>query len=214
MAMALRVVVPPHPLLKHWLTVLRDQHTPAPLYGTAMAELGRWLSYEALRDWLPHRSIDVETASGPAQGQIVDASVPLLAVLALPTGMGLWQGAQSVLPAAQLGTVALEGSDLRQVTLPQPITANTGVLLFWSALGDPDPLLVLLDHLAQQGVSGQRLRLVTAIAAAPALHEIGERHEALTIYTAAIDPDLDHSGQISPGIGDVSSRLLGFGGNH
>ena len=214
MAMALRVVVPPHPLLNHWLTVLRDQHTPTPLYATAMAELGRWLSYEALRDWLPHRQISVETVGGPAQGQIVDASVPLLATLTLPAAMGLWQGAQAVLPSAQLGSVALEGATLRLINLPQPITANTGVLLFWSALADPEPLLVVLDHLAQQGVAGQRLRLITAVAAAPALHEIGERHEALTIYTAAIDPELDAAGQIRPGIGDVNSRLLGFASSH
>ena len=60
MAMALRVVVPPHPLIGHWLAVLRDRHTPGPLYASATTELGRWLSYEALRDWLPHRSIQVD----------------------------------------------------------------------------------------------------------------------------------------------------------
>ena len=59
MAMALRVVVPPHPLIGHWLAVLRDRHTPGPLYASATTELGRWLSYEALRDWLPHRSFSV-----------------------------------------------------------------------------------------------------------------------------------------------------------
>ena len=53
MAMSLRVVVPPHPLIGHWLTMLRHRETPAALYATALQELGRWLTYEALRDWLP-----------------------------------------------------------------------------------------------------------------------------------------------------------------
>ena len=44
MSMSLRVVVPPHPLIAHWLTVLRDQQTPSPLFATAMAELGHWLT--------------------------------------------------------------------------------------------------------------------------------------------------------------------------
>ena len=47
MAKTLRVVVPPHPLIAHWLTVLRHAGTPAALFATGMEELGRWLSYEA-----------------------------------------------------------------------------------------------------------------------------------------------------------------------
>ena len=44
MSKALRVVVPPHPLIGHWLTLLRDRDTPSALFATAMAELGRWLT--------------------------------------------------------------------------------------------------------------------------------------------------------------------------
>ena len=64
MAMSLRVVVPPHPLIGHWLTMLRHRETPPALYATAMQELGRWLTYEALRDWLPHRREPIPTANG------------------------------------------------------------------------------------------------------------------------------------------------------
>ena len=210
MAMALRVVVPPHPLLNHWLMLLRDPQTPVPLYGTAMAELGRWLSYEALRDWIPTREMSVQFGMKVVSGQVIDASVPLLAVVAVPESLGLWQGGQQVLPAAQLGTLCCSAGTLSHVTLPNAIPERCGVLLYWSALAEPEPLLAVLDHLASLGVHGQRLRLITAVAAAPALHSIGEVHEALTIYTAAIDPDLDVSGGISPGIGAVAERLLGF----
>ena len=210
MAMALRVVVPPHPLLNHWLTVLRDPQTPTPLYGSAMAELGRWLSYEALRDWLPLRQLSLETPHGLVEAQVVDPAIPLLAITALPGGVGLWQGAQAVLPSALQGHVSVSSRGLDWSSLPDEIPRTCGVLLFWSALGDPEPLLQMLDRLADLGVSGQRLRLITAVVAAPALHEIGQRHEALTLYTAAIDPDLDEQGQIRPGIGQVATRLLGF----
>ncbi|MEB3173246.1 MAG: uracil phosphoribosyltransferase [Cyanobacteriota bacterium] len=214
MAMALRVIVPPHPLLSHWLTVLREPQTPQPLVSTALTELGRWLTYEALRDWLPQREISLDADGASCRGQVVDASVPLLAISAVPGGLGLWQGGHSVLPAAQWGHIAVAGGTLSLCSLPASISAQTGVLIYWSQLAEPEPLLVLLDHLAAQDVSGARLRLITTIAAAPALQAIGERHGSLSIYTAAIDPDLDELGRIHPGVGELDHRLIGFNQAH
>jgi uracil phosphoribosyltransferase len=214
MAMALRVIVPPHPLLSHWLTVLREPQTPQPLVSSALTELGRWLTYEAVRDWLPQRPLTVETAAGSTQGQVVDASVPLLAISGIPGGLGLWQGGQAVLPAAQIGHVQITAERIALRSWPESITPNTGVLLYWSQLAEPEPLLQLLDALAEQDVTGTRLRLITTLAAAPALQAIGERHGSLSIYTAAIDPDLDENGQIRPGVGALDQRLIGFSNCH
>ena len=108
MSMSLRVVVPPHPLIGHWLTLLRDRETPTPLFATAMTELGRWLTYEAVRDWLPQRGVEVHTPSGRCEGQVVDGALPLLAIPVLRGGLGLWQGAQTVLPAARVALVGLD----------------------------------------------------------------------------------------------------------
>jgi uracil phosphoribosyltransferase len=210
MAMALRVVVPPHPLLSHWLTVLRDGQTPQPLYATAMTELGRWLTYEAMRDWLPRRQVPISTAMAQTQGEVVDAAIPLLALIGLRAGLGLWQGGQSVLPAALVGHLSATADDGVTAALPDPLPQGCGVVLFWGELAEPEPLLQVLDSLAQRGITGPRLRLITAVAAAPALHRIGEAHGELTLHCAAIDPDLDEQGTISPGIGTIETRLFGF----
>ena len=55
MSMSLKVIVPPHPLIKHWLSILRDPDTPNILYSTGYEQIGKWLTYEALRDWLPYK---------------------------------------------------------------------------------------------------------------------------------------------------------------
>ena len=44
-----------------------------------MEELGRWLTYEALRDWLPHRRDTVQTPLASTEGTVIEAGV-LLAV--------------------------------------------------------------------------------------------------------------------------------------
>ena len=207
MVMALRVVVPPHPLIGHWLGVLRDRHTPSSLYASATAELGRWLTYEAVRDWLPHRRIQLETPLAAAEADVVDPAVPLLALPLLTAGLGLWQGGQTVLPSAQV--LHLQES-LGVITPPAgPILPRCGVLLFVAELGDGESLLQLLDDLSALGVTGDRLRVITSLASGPGLKAVGERHGSLTIYAAGIDPDLNEVGAIVPGIGDVRQRLFG-----
>ena len=197
MAMSLRVVVPPHPLIGHWLTVLRHRETPPPLYATAFQELGRWLTYEALRDWLPHRRDTVLTLEGETEGVLIENGVPLLALPVLPAGLDLWQGARSVLPSLSL---CLEG-------VPDAIETNAGVIVFIDQIADGEQLHNLLSELQRRGVEGPRLRLITALTANAGLKRIGEDFPDLTVHTACIDPDLTADGQISPGIGDPLQRL-------
>lgn len=204
MAMSLRVVVPPHPLIGHWLTVLRDASTPPPLYAAATKELGRWLTYEALRDWLPHRSVPVDTDLASTEGQVMDATVPILALPLCPDGLGLWDGAKTVLPAARVVHVH-RGDELAGCR----VEPRSGVLLFTAEVGTANPLLTLLTALQEQGVNGPRLRVITALCASAGLQRLGEAFPDLTMYTACIDPELTATGRISPGIGAVAERLFG-----
>lgn len=208
MAMSLRVVVPPHPLIGHWLTVLRDQHTPQPLYGTAMAELGRWLTYEAIREWLPYRRVPVATALATTEGDVIDTAVPLLALPLLREGLGLWAGAHTVLPAARIAHPHL-GSDGCLEGLPAVVEPRCGVLVFCDQVATGERLQRLLEALRQREVEGRRLRVITALTASPGLKLLGEQFPDLTLYTACIDAEVNNAGQVVPGIGAVAERLFG-----
>lgn len=210
--MSLRVVVPPHPLIANWLTLLRDRHTPDPLFATAMAELGRWLTYEAVRDWLPQQAVDVETPLSRTQGTIVDPDVPVLAVPVLPAGLGLWQGGQPVLPGARVALLAAsaDGSGWALDTLPESIGPRVGVLVYVPVLATGGTLLAVLERLRGLGVEGPRLRVITSVAAAPGLKAVGEAVADLTIYCSCIDAELDAEGRLLPGFGDPARRLHGI----
>ena len=64
MSMSLRVIVPPHPLISHWLTILRNSTTPEILYATGLEQLGTWLTYEALRDCIRGQKAQITTSTG------------------------------------------------------------------------------------------------------------------------------------------------------
>jgi uracil phosphoribosyltransferase len=218
MSKALRVVVPPHPLIGHWLTLLRDHQTPSALFATAMGELGRWLTYEALRDWIPYQRVSVETPMARTEGTVVDASVPLLAVPMLSGGLGLWEGARTVLPHAALAPVALQpdghgGIHCGFSALPEAIPERAGVLVFAPQVASAARLIHLLELLEAKGVQGLRVRVITTVAASPGLKQLGERFGDLTLYTGCIDAELDSEGRILPGVGDAEGRLCGLNGS-
>jgi len=222
MSKAMRVVVPPHPLIAHWLTVLRDRQTPAPLVSTALEELGHWLCYEAVRDWLPYRRITVETPAGTAQGQVVDPGVPLLAIQVVQGGQELWSGARRVLPQSRLLHVMAGASDYRAGELfpnlqgflgrqlPRRFDSRQGVLLLLPQISTGIFVHAVLTHLAEAGASGRRVRVLTALASQPGLQILAEAWPELTVYTACIDADLDEEGHLLPGMGDPLQRLYGL----
>jgi uracil phosphoribosyltransferase len=213
MAKTLRVVVPPHPLIRHWLTILRDRRTPGPLYATALEELGHWLTYEAMRDWLPHTPQMVEAGGESWAGEVIDASAPLLTVQLVRGGQELWFGARRVVPQsrqAHLMPTSPGDAAALAAQLPAGISDREGVLVLLPSVDDGHLLDTLLGCLRQRGVEGRRLRVVTALAAQPGLHRLAETWPDLTIYTACIDASLDASGRPRPGIGDPPARLYGW----
>ena len=215
MSKALRVVVPPHPLIGHWLTLLRDRDTPPALFGSAMTELGRWLTYEAIRDWIPYQRVNVTTPLATTEGTVVDGSVPMLAVPVLRAGLGLWDGGRTVLPSAAVAHMGFSRDEVSGEAhcyfdgLPPTIPANAGVLVFDPMVASAGTLLQVLERLEAKGVSGPRVRVISALAASPGLKRLGERYGDLTIYTGCIDAELDDQQRILPGLGDAGDRLYG-----
>ncbi len=197
MTMTLRVVVPPHPLISHWITMLREIATPAPLYAKGLEELGRWLTYEAIREWLPVRTEEVNTSFGKYNGSIVESRVPILALPLNPGGIELWHGGRNILPNPNLFIGGI----------PESIEKNEGIIIYLDQITDGVNLLKTLELLKIHKVESQRVRVITALSAKEGLQRIGEAISDLNIYCACIDEELKENGEIKPGIGNPSLRI-------
>ena len=214
--MQLKVFVPEHPLIKHWLGVARDVDTPPVLFKTAMVELGRWLTYEACRYWLPTLDTQVQTPLDTlAPVTLINPNHPQAIVPILRAGLAIGEGAQTLLPLAKtyhLGLVrdeqTLEAS-LYLNKLPETFDPQTRLLLLDPMLATGGTILQALNLLVDRGINPAFIRLVSVVAAPPALQKLSVDFPALTIYTAMIDQQLNEKGYIVPGLGDAGDRAFG-----
>jgi uracil phosphoribosyltransferase len=215
MTLQLRVYVPPHPLIKHWLGVARDAGTPSVLFKSAMTELGRWLTYEAVRDWLPTEEMMVETPLAPCPVNMINPEIPLAVVPILRAGLALLDGAQTLLPLASvyhLGLVrneqTLEASCYLN-KLPQQFDPRTRVLIPEPMLATGGSIMMAMAELTRRGVDPALTRIISVVAAPPALQKLNAAYPGLVIYTATIDEGVNSQGFIVPGLGDAGDRTFG-----
>ena len=215
MAPQLRVYVPPHPLLQHWLTVARDASTPASLFCTAVKELGRWLAYEAAREWLPLEDMTVQTPLGPCAARALNPDIPIAVIPILRAGLPLWEGAQTVLPVASVYHVGMERNEETLEArcylnkLPPRLAPQTRAAVFDPMLATGNTLVSVLDELVERGADMGLVRIIAIVAAPPGLQKLGDRYPGTIVYAACIDEGLNERGFIVPGLGDAGDRAFG-----
>lgn len=215
MALQLRIYVPPHPLVKHWLGVVRSAATPSPVFRSAMTELGRWLTYEAVRDWLPTVDMEIETPLTTCPATFVDPETPIAIVPILRAGLALMEGIQSAVPTSSTYHVgfARDEETLDAVCylnkLPERFAPNTHVIISEPMMATGGTIMATLAELTQRGVDPALVRIISVVVAPPALQKIAEHYPALAVYSAIIDEKLDENGFIVPGLGDAGDRTFG-----
>ena len=195
--MSLKVIVPPHPLIKHWLSILRDKNTPNVLYSTAFEQIGRWLTYEALRDWLPFKKEFVNAENGKAEVFYIDNNYPIKIIAQIPEGLTLWYGAKEVIPN---GTLALG-------KIPTIISKNEGIIIFSDQIMNNKNPLETLRVLERKGVESNRILIISSICSDKGLNKIALEYPNQVIYTTCIDKEYESDNILIPGIGNPIFRL-------
>jgi len=215
MTLQLRIYVPPHPLIKHWLAVARDAATPSVLFRTAMTELGRWLTYEAAREWLPTQETTVNSPLASCPATFINPEMPIAVVPILRAGLGLLEGAQTLLPLASIYHLGLVRDEQTLQpscylnTLPEKFDPQTRVLITDPMLATGGSIMRAMAELTHRGVDPILTRIVCVVAAPPALQQLSAAYPGLIIYTATIDETVNNQGYIVPGLGDAGDRIFG-----
>jgi len=215
MTLQLRVYVPEHPLIKHWLSVARDANTPSVLFKTAMTELGKWLSYEATRNWLPTLETVVTTPITECSATFINPEIPIGVVPILRAGLVLLDGVQQILPLASIYHLGLARNESTLEPecylnkLPDSFNEQARIVILEPMLATGGSIMMAMKEITSRGVQPEFIRIVSVVAAPPALRQLSENYPGLEIYTAIIDEGLNSKGYIVPGLGDAGDRAFG-----
>jgi uracil phosphoribosyltransferase len=199
-----------HPLAAHRLAELRATTTGPERFRRLLEELASMLAFEATRH-LPTEPVTVDTPLGAADGLRLAGPTPLVVPI-LRAGLGMLDATIRMVPTA---TVALLGMRRDHDTLQPALYADTiparidGTTVFLV-----DPMLATGGSIAAAckivRERGAAATVVLSIVAAPeGLARVAAEAPEVEVWVAAVDPRLDGSGYIRPGLGDAGDRLFG-----
>ena len=198
-----------HPLIAHYLTRIRDKQTPSPRFRELVGQVGALLAYEATRD-LTLTDHDIDTPLERHTGRRLD--MPISIVPILRAGMGFADAIHRMIPDAHMGHIGMfrDEKKLSPVgyyqKLPRHI-AEGPTLLVDPMLATGGSAVAAVKLLKSHGCTD--IRFVCLIAAPEGIETLQSEAPDVSVFTAAIDRQLDERGYILPGLGDAGDRIFG-----
>lgn len=205
-----KVTVLDHPLIKHKVSILRDQETGTNEFRKIVSEISMLMAFEVTRN-LPVEEINIKTPLEECTGYRL-AGKKLGLVPILRAGLGMVDGMLSILPSAKVGHIGLyrDPETLKPVEyylkLPTDIS-DRDIFLLDPMLATGGSAIDAIDSLKRAGVKS--IRLINLIAAPEGVKAVQESHPDVDIFIASLDRELNDHAYILPGLGDAGDRLFG-----
>ncbi len=204
------VVIMDHPLIKHKITLLRDENTGTRDFRILVEEIAMLMGYEALRD-LPTELVNVKSPITESMQPMLSGR-KLAVVPILRAGLGMVNGILALVPSAKVGHIGLYRDEVTHepheyyCKLPESIDERLVIL--------PDPMLATggsaiqaVDFIKAKGCTN--IKFMCIIAAPEGLEALKKAHPDIDIYVGNLDDHLNENAYIVPGLGDAGDRIFG-----
>ena len=202
-----KVVEINHPVLRHKLNTMRDIKTESHTFRSLMNEIGKFLAYEASKDW-DTELFDVETPMAKFKGERPKSYPTVVSILR--AGNGLLDGVLETLPHAKAGHVGIYRDKFIGNTVEYyfkiPVNSEgQDILLIDPMLATGDTAVSCIDRLKQYDVG--KITFVCVLSSPIGIERIHHFHPDVDIITLKIEDGLNDQGYLLPGIGDAGDRL-------
>ena len=199
-----------HPLIKHKITILRNENTGTKDFRNITKEIAMLMGYEAFRE-LPLVLEHVKTPICETMAPVIEGK-KLAVVPILRAGLGMVDGILSLVPGAKVGHIGLyRDEETRKphgyyCKLPENIEERTAFIL--------DPMLATggsaveaVSLVKEKGCTS--IKFLCMIAAPEGVKTLSEAHPDIDIYIGNLDEKLNENAYIVPGLGDAGDRIFG-----
>ena len=203
------LIVVEHPVLADRLSVMRDRSTPHGEFRQALFEAAAIMAVEVARD-LPVKQVEIETPLELTTGLRLRDEVAVVPVLR--AGLGMVEGFLRLVPDARVGHVGIYRDEVEHVPIEYyerlpPRLPDARVYVLDPMLATGGSAVTALGHLKRAGA--RQLELVCLVSAPQGIEAVQAEHPDVTIWTAAVDRELDENAYIRPGLGDAGDRVFG-----
>lgn len=205
-----KIMMIDHPLVKHKISLLRDENTGTRDFRILVEEIAMLMGYEALRD-LPTEEVTVKSPICESKQPVI-AGKKLAVVPILRAGLGMVNGILALVPSAKVGHIGLYRDEVTHepheyyCKLPENIGERLVIL--------PDPMLATggsaiqaVDFIKAKGCKS--IKFMCIIAAPEGLEKLKTAHPDIDIYVGSLDEHLNKNAYIVPGLGDAGDRIFG-----
>ena len=197
-----------HPLVKHYLTILRNTETAAEDFRRACTGVTGVLMVEAAKQ-LELESFIVQTPMEKTDGELICGDVVLVPILR--AGLGMLDAAMAAVPGSSVGYIGLERDEATAEArcyyskMPE-LSAAQIVYVIDPMLATGGSAIQSIDRIKADGAT--RISMVCIIAAPEGIAALQEAHPDVSIMAGVIDRELDENKYIRLGLGDFGDRLF------
>ncbi len=204
------VVYMKHPLIKHKITMLRNEDVGTNEFRKLVEEIAMLMGYEALADL---KTVDVNVKT-PIEETIqpVIAGKKLAVVPILRAGLGMVSGILALVPTAKVGHIGMYRDEETHIPheyyckLPAQIEERL-ILVVDPMLATGGSLIDAVDAIKKRG--GKNIKCMCIIAAPEGVEKFTRIHPDVQLYIGCLDRCLNENAYICPGLGDAGDRIFG-----
>ncbi|MEL9969369.1 MAG: uracil phosphoribosyltransferase [Metallosphaera sp.] len=207
------------PLFLHILTQLRNKDTDQIMFRKGMVRLGRLIGYEISNN-LDLDIIQVTTPLGAnVKGVVIKDLGNIMIINVLRAATPLVEGLLKAFPAAKQGVIAASRRESESTSPPKEmevditylkipkISKEDIVIIADPMIATASTMLKVLNRVTE--LSPKRIIIASIISSEYGINRIMKKFSFIDIFTVSIDPEINNSGYIIPGLGDAGDRSFG-----
>ena len=199
-----------HPLVQDKLTKLRDINTDKKAFQELVHEITLLLAYEATKN-LPIKKQSIQTPLETFDAPVLAVDTPIIVPI-LRAGIGMVDALLTLMPTAKVGHIGLYRDEqtfephryffkLPKFNQSQPFFVCDPMM------ATAGSVIETIDELKKEHISN--ITFICLVCAPEGVERFVNAHPDVTVFTAAIDRELNQHGYILPGLGDAGDRLFG-----